>query len=56
MGKASNAMRNRGTRYLFRTTHDYFKRWFRKFLNPWKDAEPGIVEVEDPKKRLVGLK
>jgi len=27
-----------------------------KFLELWKDAESGIAEVEDAKKRLAGLK
>ena len=40
---------------LIRPLMIFLKQWF-VYLSFWKDADPGIADVEDAKKSLAGLK
>jgi len=51
-------LRGRGNSQL---KYDYDKEgkvidYYKNLIDLWKDADPGIAEVEDAKKKLAGLK
>ena len=49
---ALNRLINRQTWHDMRPAIEHYE----KFLDLWKDADPGIAEDADAKKRLAGLK
>jgi tetratricopeptide (TPR) repeat protein len=46
---------NLGKLYEQKGMKDKARRHYRRFLDLWKDADPGIAEVEDAKARLTAL-
>ena len=40
----------------FASNNDKAIEHYEKFLSLWKDADPGIADVEDARERLAGLK
>jgi len=43
-------------KYAYNSLKTKAKEHYEKFLSLWKDADPGIAELEDARKRLAGLR